>query len=222
MSDPTSSSPDFAGARDYALNRLEQELPSTLLYHSLWHTRDEVAVRAQWLAKHEGLSAKMQGLIATAAYLHDIGFIVQRIDHERMSARIAADTLPHFGFLPRDIAMIQGMILATRLPQTPRNIVEEVIADADLDVLGRNDFFVRNRALRDELAQAGIVTSDEEWYAQQVQFLARHHYFTEIARRQRVQTKLRNLERLHDMIKDRSTQVHEGPIAIARPMFAVP
>ena len=42
--------PDFKRARQYALERLERELPPTLIYHSLAHTRDDVVPAAERLA----------------------------------------------------------------------------------------------------------------------------------------------------------------------------
>jgi uncharacterized protein len=221
MSYRPATSLDYSGAKRYALTRLERELPATIFYHSLWHTRDEVAARARWLAQEEGLSSEMQQLITTAAYFHDIGFVNQRVDHELVSARIAAGILPNFGFRPDHIALVQGMIMATELPQTPHNRLEEIIADADLDVLGRADFFSRNNALRAELATAGVITSDESWYVQQACFIQHHRYFTKAARRQRAQRKWANLQELHSIISDCCTQVNESPITIPNPSFAV-
>ena len=65
--------PDYEGAKAYAVTRLEQDLSPLLYYHSLWHTRDEVASRSEWLAEQEGLSSEARVLVGTAAYFHDIG-----------------------------------------------------------------------------------------------------------------------------------------------------
>ena len=72
--------------------------------------------------------------------------------------------------------------LATRLPQTPRTLLEKILADADLDVLGRADFLEWNAALRAELAAVGSVQSDSQWYQSQIQFVRHHDYQTPAAR----------------------------------------
>ena len=134
---------------------MEQDLPATLFYHSLWHTRDEVAERAQWLAVHEGLSQRAEILIVTAAYFHDIGFIRQAQGHEEAGVEIASKILPYFGYSQAQVLTIADIILATRIPQSAAGLLQQVVADADLDVLGRDDFFVRNEALRAELSCFG-------------------------------------------------------------------
>ena len=173
---------DFHGAKQYALEKLARELPGTLFYHSLWHTQEEVTAAAEKIAAEQGIVGQALMLLRTAVCYHDIGFTRQRMNHEAISAQIAARILPHFGYSFDDIQRIQGMIMATKLPQSPKNRLEEIIADADLDVLGRKDFRSRNQALRDELAVSGVSTIDLVWYGTQLQFMQKHHYFTEAAR----------------------------------------
>jgi uncharacterized protein len=193
---------DLDAIRAYAIARLERELSPALCYHSLWHTQAEVAPRAIWLAQREGLKQQAVALVAAAAYLHDIGFTVACADHEQIGAEVAAEVLPQFGYTPDQIAIIQDTILATRIPQRPLTLLGQILADADLDVLGRQDFPVRNRALRSELAAAGVTNADAVWYARQLQFLDRHHYFTPTARRDRTTGKAENRAHLHEIIRD--------------------
>jgi uncharacterized protein len=199
---PDHAGPDVHAAKAYALERLARELRPTLYYHSLWHTQDEVAPRAIWLAEREGLSRAAQGLVATAAYFHDLGFTVTRKDHEQVSAQIACEVLPGFGYTPEQIALIQGMILATRIPQTPHTLLEQIIADADLDVLGRSDFVARNQALRLEMAAEGVTQTDMVWYAHQLIFFDQHHYFTPTARHDRLPGKMQNRMVLQRIMRD--------------------
>lgn len=192
---------DFQGAQRYALTRLKRELPGTLFYHSVWHTQEEVIRATEQIAEREGVVGEALMLVRVAVYFHDIGFVQQRMNHERVSADIAARILPHFGFGHAHIQLITGMIAATKLPQSPQNHLEEIIADADLDVLGRTDFLARNQALRDELAAAGVATIDIAWYGSQVQFMQQHRYFTATARDMRNTQKQRNIADLLDMLR---------------------
>jgi uncharacterized protein len=184
---------DFEGARQFALARLEKELPAELTYHSLRHTRDEVLPAAHRLAEMTGVPEADVRLLETAAVYHDLGYTQQRQEHERMGAELVAQILPGFGFGPAQIAAIQGMIMATQLPQSPRTLLEQILADADLDVLGRDDFATRNRDLRDELATSGTQISDERWYTSQLQMLENHHYWTAAARALRAEGKASNI-----------------------------
>ncbi len=173
--------PDFAAAHQYALTRLAQELPPTLFYHTLQHTRDDVYPAAERFAEIEDVHGAELLLLRTAVLFHDLGFVVQQTDHEAIGINIVQNVLPDFGYSSQQIESIVGMIMATKLPQTPHNLLEEIIADADLDVLGRDDFWPRNQALRDELTAFGMPFDDEAWYTGQLKFLQTHHYFTAAA-----------------------------------------
>ena len=191
---------DFERAQQHALERLERELALELVYHSARHTRDEVLPAVDRLATMEGICEEQCRLLRTAAAYHDIGFIEQYADHEAAGIRIASATLPRFGFDPDQIQIVGDIIRATKLPQSPRNLLEQIMADADLDMLGRDDFFIRNADLRAEQAMYGRPATDTEWYSQQIAFLAAHVYFTASARAWRGATKQRNLARLQERL----------------------
>jgi uncharacterized protein len=182
------------------LARLEQDLPPELYYHSVTHTRDDVAVAVERLAAEEGVDGEALLLLRTAAYFHDLGFVEQREQHELIGARLASEVLPRFGYLPSQIALIHSMIMATRLPQTPHTLLECILADADLDVCGRSDFLKLNGCLRAELAAAGRVSSDREWYSEQLDFLRSHRYWTAAARRARDHVKLENIAAMERLL----------------------
>lgn len=195
------SQPDFAGAIEHVLQRLERELAPELIYHSARHTRDDVLPAVERLAALEHVPDEPLSLLRTAAAFHDVGFIEHAIEHEMIGIRIAGETLPCFGFSAVQIAQIGGMIRATRLPQTPETLLEQILADADLDVLGRDDFWRRSADLRAELAARGQFASDGVWFTTQVTFLRRHTYFTVAAQRTRAAMKQRNLELLAERLK---------------------
>ena len=121
--------PDFERARQYALERLERELPDTLTYHCLAHTRDDVVPAVERLAAPEGVDGEDLLLLRTAAYYHDLGFVEQPVDHEAAAARIASEILPRFGYSPAQICVINGIILATRIPHEAHTHLEEIMAD---------------------------------------------------------------------------------------------
>lgn len=192
--------PDFERARDYALGLLQRELPSYLTYHTLSHTRDEVVPAVERLAGSLGVTGMDLLVLVTAAYFHDIGFVEKMEDHERISVRIASEALPGCGYFPEQIEVIRGIIMATKLPQSPQTLLEEIMADADLDVLGRDDFLRRGYDLRAERAAFGISFSDEAWYRSQLEFLQAHHYFTSAARQLRDEKKLENIATMERLL----------------------
>jgi uncharacterized protein len=181
--------PDFEKARDYALDRLEHELSPRLTYHCLGHTRNEVVPAAGRLATLENVSPEDHLLLLTGAYFHDLGFIRQRQDHELISIQIAEQVLPEFGYSEADIAVVRGIIQASRVPQAPSTLLEMILVDADMEDLGNEDVWKRSHDLRQELQNFGIQPSDEEWYTDQLRLMQSHQYFTASGRALRDSTK---------------------------------
>jgi predicted metal-dependent HD superfamily phosphohydrolase len=191
----------FAQARQYASDRMQRELPSYLAYHGLAHTRDEVVPAVETFAGLEGIQGEYLHLLLTAAWFHDLGHVEQAANHEAIGARIAAEVLPSFGYAANQVEIVRGAILATVLPQSPRSGLEEILADADLDVLGRENFMQRNSDLRRELVSLGREFTDEQWYSSQLGFLEKHTYFTASARLLRNAQKKRNTDEIRTKLQ---------------------
>ncbi len=187
---------NFEQAKQYALQRLEKELSPNLIYHGIGHTRDDVVPTVVTLANMEGIKGEALYLLLTAAWFHDLGFIEQPSHHEQISTRYATEVLPGFGYTVEQIEIIRWIIYATILPQDPKTPLEKIMADADLDVLGRDDFMLFNSNLRRELALAGRNYTDAEWYAGQIKFVEGHIYFTASARTLRDTGQAKNLAEL--------------------------
>lgn len=187
--------------RGYVLPKLERELAPDLYYHGVHHTRDDVVLAAERLAAEVGLDAEASLLLKTAALYHDTGFLRRYIRNEPIAAEFAKETLPRFGFMPYQIAAIEGMIMATQLPQSPRTQLEALMCDADLDALGRSDFWGVNCDLRREVAAHGYKVSMVEWLENQILFLESHTYCTLAAHSTRYAQKQRNLNMLKQMLQ---------------------
>ena len=191
---------DFERAVQYVLARLENELSPHLLYHGIEHTLDDVVPAVKRLADMEGVQGESLTLLLTAAWFHDLGFIVQSANHELISVEITQKELPNYHYTPDQIKIVEGAILATIVPQNPKSKFEQLLSDADLDVLGREDFFARNIALRKELANFGREFSDEVWLTSQINFVEGHRYFSTSARMLRDEQKKKNIDALRQAL----------------------
>ena len=67
------------------------------------------------------------------------------------------------------------------MPQQPKTLLEEIICDADLDYLGRDDFYPISNGLMSEFIAYGIVKDAKSWDELQIKFLTAHKYFTKTA-----------------------------------------
>jgi uncharacterized protein len=191
--------PDLDAVADYVRQRLSSELRPTFTYHNAAHTTDDVVPAAARLAALNGIENPRLTLLLTGAWLHDVGFVERADGHELIGVAIAESILPQFGFDEAAVAAVRGLILATRVPQTPLSALEEALCDADLDVLGRDDFFARNEALRAERMADGEEVPAAQWWRQQAEFVASHRYFTAGAQQLRDAGKAGNLARLRQL-----------------------
>lgn len=191
---------NFAPLRDYILDKLRTGLRPELYYHSIDHTLDvyEAAMR---LAKMENLDALETEILKTAAILHDAGMLIAYVGHEEASAEMARSVLPAYGYNEEEIQWVVNLILDTRMPQSASSKLGQILCDADLDYLGRDDYFLISHRLRLEWIRTGVKnTSLKEWYELQVHFLQTHNYFSESSRQLRNEGKLFNLMQIKNML----------------------
>jgi len=188
----------YLDAKKYILTRLRNELSPHLFYHGLQHTLD-ILRSATSIGKQEQINSYEMQLLKTAALFHDSGFMFSKKEHEKQSCRLARRALPGFEFSAEEIRSICGMIMATRIPQTPKNHLEEILCDADLDYLGTDDYFTISRQLYKELNSQEYL-SENDWANIQVKFLESHHYFTATAKKGRKLKKGQILRRLRSTV----------------------
>ena len=192
--------PDVDGAMRYAVRRLQDSMPAGLYYHDVRHTRDVVVPATAEIALAEGVSDEDLLLLLTAAWFHDLGYMEARAGHEAVSARLSAEVLPGFGYSPAQVSRVGALILATEITRPPQDLLGMILADADLDSLGRPDFPDWSDRLRREMAANGQIFTDREWALRQGDFLARHQYHTPSARARRAAGVARNLQDLTDRL----------------------
>ncbi len=180
------SNMDYKGAKDWILSCLDT-LSGKLHYHGKHHTLDVLEITTE-LCGLEGIDEYHTRLLQTAALLHDIGFTKNNKDHEIIGCDMSREILPQFGYTDGEINIICGMIMATKIPQSPKTRFEEIICDADLDYLGRDDFYSIGDSLFKELVEYEVLDDVRAWNRIQVGFLEKHKYFTQtnIDRRQPV------------------------------------
>jgi len=186
---------DYTAAKLFIFKKLENELPIDLTYHGLHHTEDVLQVTEE-LCESENVSDYEALLIKTACLFHDTGFLTSRIEHEKLSCEIAKKYLPRFGYSREEIHRICDMIMATKIPQSPKNNLEEILCDADLDYLGRDDFFPVGKTLFKELKNLGMIDDEQTWNKMQIKFLKNHSFFTSTNKKRRTTKKLTHLQQL--------------------------
>lgn len=172
-------------------------------YHHYEHALD-VMQRAVYLAKKEGLSDDDIEILALSALFHDTWFIIQYDKNEPIWAKIAQNYLKMMMYDREKIDLIEQIILATDPDyKTPQNIYEKIIKDADLDNLGRHDFWDKTNDLNKEVeAIKQIKLKDPNWRHWVIEFLAEHKYYTQTQQYERNHSKKENKHRLQKMVEE--------------------
>jgi len=181
--------------KEFVIDLLKKKISPFYYYHNCEHTL-YVLEKVAEIAQQENCSAEEIKLLKTAALWHDIGFINVYNDHEEEGCEIAKKFLPGYGYSAEEINKICGMIMATKIPQSPKNKLEEIIADADLEYLGTNSAVETSTHLFMELRHLNPSLTKEKWNDIQISFLKQHHYFTVFCKKNSEPAKLLYLQAL--------------------------
>lgn len=175
---------------------LENSLSPFLTYHNLNHTIGVVRSSLD-IAFHEHVTDdESLLLLESAAWLHDTGFTLSYSNHEYYSCKIAKELLPDMGANTKDIDIICGLIMGTKIPQTPPNSLGAILCDADLDYLGTGNFTTQSLSLKDEWLHFGILDNESAFNNLQIPFLEHHRYFTVSSQLRREPIKKKHLDAL--------------------------
>lgn len=190
----------FNKAVEHIKDRLRDELPVKLYYHRLEHTLD-VMKAAERIARDENVNEYERKLIVTAAAYHDCGYLLKSSNHEEDSIVITRKALPSFGYTAEEIELICKMISCTAMPQKPCGKLEMILCDADLDYLGRDDFFMISMCLYRELNENGLQLTLKEWYKMEIDFLSQHHYYNKSVEEKRGKRKLAYIQQIKELLE---------------------
>ncbi len=171
-----------------------------LYYHNINHTID-VLEQAERIAGAEGISDPHEiFMLKVASLYHDSGFLNVYSKHEEKSCSIFLEEPACADFTTGEKEIVCNLIMATQIPQRPKNLLEKIICDADLDYLGREDFLIISDSLRREFLEFGVVKSNEEWEVFQYNFLKEHEYFTTSSRLTRGPSKKEYFQKIESKI----------------------
>jgi len=173
-----------------------------LYYHQYNHSLD-VMERCIYLWEKERVPEENLEILALAGLFHDTGFIIQYDNNEYIWAKIARNYLTSILYWNNKIKIIERLILATDPDyKDPKDILEKIIKDSDLDNLWRDDFFDKKEKMKKELETIKkIKLKEPEWGHASLVLLNEHKYYTESQRKEREWKKIENRKILEEYLK---------------------
>jgi len=184
-----------------AITYFRAKADQKLVYHNLAHT-ESVVFNATQIGRHYRLGEKDLFIIISAAWFHDAGYMTGGpADHEIRGGNLAASFLQRHEVDDETIQAVRQCILATRIPQSPRNLNEQILCDADLYHVGSGEFAERNKLMRKESeSRLGKKISKSDWRRSTIVFMEAHHFQTDYCRNLLEEKKRQNLKELRQKV----------------------
>jgi predicted metal-dependent HD superfamily phosphohydrolase len=191
-------------ASRFVRRMFRQRLPAWVVYHSFNHTVRTVAA-AESIGKRTALGVEELDILRLAAWFHDTGYLTCHRGHEEKSAAVAVPFLRARSVPERTIDRVVRCILATRMPQKPRSVLERVLCDADMVSLGTTDFFMLDRRMKREVERRERrVIPVLEWLIRSEHLLARHRFHSPYGRKALEKGRRENLRILREYLRPRT------------------
>lgn len=152
-----------------------------LFYHNLEHTEDVIA-HAVEIGNFYRLSDTDFFTLMAACWFHDVGYLQHSVDHEAMGADLAATFLRDKGLPESQINEVRACIMATKMPQHPEGLLQQIICDADLYHVGTPQFKDKHKAIRKEEESRHGPIDKTRWREENIKFLRQHTFHTDYAR----------------------------------------
>jgi predicted metal-dependent HD superfamily phosphohydrolase len=171
----------LADAEQYVKTFFEENISPDYVFHNFAHVQ---AVVDSVLEIGQGYELPQHDLtlLQLAAWFHDLGYDKGPANHEERSVQYAEKFLQEHNFSAEDIAVVRSCIYATKVPQHPDNLLEEIVCDADMSHLGKESYWDRCGRIRQELlVTQQMIMSEQEWVDFEINFMQQHRYHTPIA-----------------------------------------
>jgi predicted metal-dependent HD superfamily phosphohydrolase len=184
----------------------EIQLQPQVCFHNLSHTLF-IVEKVQEIGAYYQLPKEEMEDLFFAGWFHDIGYWDgDPVEHEAQGAEMAAGFLKNFEHNPDRIERITSAILATKMPQRPRNLFEQILCDSDLYHLSTDQWYELTLLLKEE---RDVLIGDNlnllEWLKISRDFVNSHQYHTDYAKNFLEPKKKANLAKLDVIIQNMTT-----------------
>lgn len=183
---------------EYVTGLFEQMHAPALVFHSLDHTQN-VVKRTQEIAGHYKVSEDEMLILFTAAWFHDTGHLfTEPKKHEVMSCDIMKKFMKGYIEDEKIIGEIEQCIMATKMPRNPKNLLQQIICDADTYHLGTKDFKTTNKLAFEEQKLRSGDTDEMKFNADTISMLEGHQFYTNYAKDLLDKRKKKNIKKLRE------------------------
>ncbi|MGW8315905.1 MAG: adenylate/guanylate cyclase domain-containing protein [Bacteroidales bacterium] len=185
----------LADVEEKVFDEILGALPESFHFHHSDHAR-KVYSQSLMLSRAQELEQEERLLVRTASIMLFTGLTRSYNNFENNSVEIAREILPHYHYSETQIDLICNLILSTKMPFHPDNLLEKIVIDARMEYLGRNDYTRNIESLYQELRESGVKINGQQFKHQQFELLHEFEFYTVAARRLREVTGPQQMTRL--------------------------
>jgi len=191
-------------SEQFVTKLLSKEIPEGLVYHTEDHSRYVVAAIKE-IGKEEGLSEEELTLTMICGWFHDAGYSRSLDDHEAESVKIAVEFLENKGVADSYIKQVEDSIMATTIPQAPKDKISAVLCDADMYHVSSPDYGEYANLLREEhKISKNINRTKREFDILSYVFFTNHHFHTNYGKEVLQKKKEMTMENLQEKIEKKA------------------
>lgn len=181
MTTQNQTTPESVLARNHdKIIKLQEYVSAHMIdrpYHNYKHALDATAAY-QSIGHSEKLTSEQLFIGSSAMIAHDLISMPGNKYNEEQTIEEVRRLAPRFGYNSYEVSEMSKIIYATKVGVEPSSLLEMIAKDADLDNLGRREFFERSEALRQEFG----VKNRLAWWQDSLNFLMQHRYYSETAK----------------------------------------
>ena len=174
----------LADVEEKVFEDILSRLPDSFHFHRSDHAR-RVYDQSFILSRAQEVEQEERLLVRTAALMLFTGLTHSYNNFENSSVEITREILPHYQYSEKQIDQVCNLILSTKMPFQPGNLLEKIVIDARMEYLGCTDYTRKIELLYQELRESGVKINGQQFKHQQIELLHEFEFFTLAARRLR-------------------------------------
>ncbi len=198
----------YKTAEDYVKNLFEKHPNSKLVFHNLQHT-ESVVHKTNEIAAHYNLSDPQMLTLYIAAWFHDTGHLYTPgfHGHEEKSVEIMKEFMHKYDEADKELVPeIEACIIATKMPRNPKDLLQEILCDADVYHLGTKEFKKANQRVFEEYNLRVEKISEHEWAAKSMEVLKDIHFYTTYCKDLLDEKRKENMKKIKKKIKENNKE----------------
>ena len=181
---------------EYVTGLFDQRQSPGLVFHNLGHTK-RVVKHTLEIASHYKVSDREILILIGAAWFHDTGYLyAEPGKHEETGCQIMKTFMKDYTEDETLLEEIHACVMATKFPRDPKNLLQEIICDADTYHFGTKKFGETNKRMIEELKLRNGEIDPDKFREETIQLLKTHVYYTSYCKELLNEGKKKNLKRL--------------------------